>query len=865
MLIIRIGTLRTENKRIMQIRYIYIYILLLLLPSLLIAKPADRRIRCVKQSDGTTLRISLVGDEYFHYYCTEDGKPVIRSENGDFYYAKLSANNELVTTEYLAHNEGERTMRELSVLAANTYSGMEKSLVSIAKQRRSISTKGVTPFEPFTESAIRQSIKPIGEINVPVILVQFKDESFTFDKDIIEKNYNGSNFVGLHGKGMGSVRDYFINQSDSLFRPNFIVLDIVTLANDMEYYGGNNSAGDDKHPEEMIIEACAALDDKVDFSIFDNDDDGEVEFVYCIYAGYAESSGAPENTIWPHQWTLSATNKVIKLDSVAINTYAASSELNYSLDDESNDGPLLDGIGSCCHEFSHCLGLPDFYDTSGRYYANFGMDYWDLMDFGCYNNDGYVPIGYSAYERDFMGWRKLQTISERGHYHLKALTSGGVGYKVVNDANSDEYYILENRQAEGFDSYIYNSGMLVIHVDYSKDIWNANEVNNNLARQRYTIIPADNKQLPNYRANTYAEYEDNLRGDVWPGTSGNKELTDNSTPAATVYTGGYMSKSIRNIIHVDEIVYFSFLWDKLSVPKLSQPINVTDSSFVASWESVDNASSYNIELFSVTDVPEGEGDVVNLIFEDFLACNLSNTDITHEMNNYTITSGWYGMNLWSETGVLRLGISSEYGELVSPYFKAAYDGNITLSFMAKKYLATDGDVKLTVSLEYIDSGEVDLKTFEIGDEWSAYEFTLPKNGSELCVAFTTEETVNGVARVCIDDIAVTQISSEREGLIGCYNTLQTSYNFNGLGTGKFRYRVKAIGDGVESDFSEKKDVVLGVNTSISNPMVSDDEYVEIYSLSGKCVYKGYEQQIHQLEKGIYIIRRPGKTEKVYIE
>ena len=352
----------------------------------------------------------------------------------------------------------------------------------------------------------------------------------------------------------------------------------------------------------MITEACKALDSKVDFSIFDNNGDGEVEFLYCIYAGYAESSGAPEYTVWPHQWTLAATNKVMTLDGVKINTYAASSELAFSASTEGANGPQLDGIGSCCHEFSHCLGLPDFYDTTGRYYSNFGMDYWDLMDYGCYNNEGYVPIGYSAYERDFMGWRKLQTLTERGHYSLEALTSGGVGYKVVNNANSNEYYILENRQAEGFDSGIFNSGMLIIHVDYSADIWSSNEVNNNLARQRYTIIPADNKALPSYRANSWAEYHNSLRGDVWPGTTGNSELTDTSTPAATVYTGGHMSKSIKNIAENNGIITFSFMWDKLSTPQLLQPQDVTEHSFTAHWEQVDKASSYDIELFSVKEV-----------------------------------------------------------------------------------------------------------------------------------------------------------------------------------------------------------------------------------------------------------------------
>ncbi len=847
----------------MHTRNLILFTIFLILPLSLLAKPADRTLRNIKQSDGSVLKIFQTGDEYFHYYCTEDGKPIVRGTNGDFFYATLSEQGELISANFLAHNKGERTMQELSLLATNTYSRVEQRLSSIAKQRRETSTKGVTTTEPFTESAIKQSISPIGEINIPVILVQFKDAAFTYEKSLIEKNYNGSNFVGLHGKGIGSVRDYFINQSDSLFRPNFIVLDIVTLANNMEYYGGNNKVGDDNHPEEMITEACAALDDKVDFSIFDNDGDGEVEFVYCIYAGYAESSGAPENTIWPHQWTLSATNKAMTLDGVTINTYATSSELAFNEATEGNDGPQLDGIGSCCHEFSHCLGLPDFYDTSGRIYSNFGMDYWDLMDYGCYNLDGYVPIGYSAYERDFMGWRKLQTINERGYYSLKALTSGGIGYKIVNNANSNEYYILENRQAESYDAHIYNSGMLIIHVDYSEDIWKENEVNNNIARQRYTIIPADNKQLTFYRANTTAEYEENLRGDVWPGTSGNSELTDTSTPAAKVYTGGYMSKSIKNIVQHNGIITFSFMWDKLQAPNILQPQEITESSFKARWETVENAQSYDIELFSLETVPDGEGDVKYLITEDFLECNRSNTDITQDINNYTINDGWYGLNLWSETGVLRIGSSNEYGELVTPNFNTSYNGEITVTFIAKKYLATDGDVKLTIQSEYIDSDASKDTTFNIGNEWTKYEYQFPKEGGAACVIFSTESTTNGKSRIYIDDITISQISTEHETYIGRYNTTETYYLFKELTIGKYRYHVRALGNGDESDFSAKQDVVLGTN-SIHNTGTENDTFVEIYSLTGNCVYKGNIEEKPQLSKGIYIIRRKGNTEKIYV-
>ncbi len=841
---------------------IILYIIFILLPLSLFAKPADRTLRSVRQSDGTILKIFQTGDENLHYYCTEDGKPIVRGANGDFFYATLSETGTLASSNQMAHNRGERSVQELALLSSDTYSSMEQSLCTLSRQRRKTSTKGAG--EPFTEKGITQSIKPIGEINVPVILVQFKNEAFTYKKDIIEKNYNGSNFVGLHGKGIGSVRDYFITQSDSLFRPNFVVLDIVTLANNIEYYGGNNSRGDDMRPEEMIIEACTALDSKVDFSIFDNDSNGEIEFVYCIYAGYAESSGAPEHTVWPHQWTLAATNKVMTLDGVKINTYAASSELAFSASSEGANGPQLDGIGSCCHEFSHCLGLPDFYDNTGRYYSNFGMDYWDLMDYGCYNNDGYVPIAYSAYERDFMGWRKLQTLTERGHYSLEALTSGGVGYKIVNNANSDEYYILENRQAEGFDSHIFNSGMLIIHVDYSADIWSSNEVNNNLARQRYTIIPADNKALPSYRANSLAEYHNSLRGDVWPGTSGNSELTDTSTPAATVYTGGYMSKSIKNIAEKNGIITFSFMWDKLPTPQLLQPQDVTEHSFTAQWNEVETATSYNIELFSVKEVGEGTGDHKTLITEDFLACNRDNIDISQDINNYTINSGWYGINLWSSKGVLRLGASNEYGELVTPSFPTTYNGNTIVSFIAKKHLESDGNVNLTIISEFSDSYVCKETTFEIGNEWKAYEFTFPKEGNEAYVVFTTENTTDGKPRVCIDDINISQVSSEQETLYAQCNTTETYYSFKELPTGRYRYHVKALSKGTDSDFSVKQDVMLGTNSAIEIPDAENNSYIEVYSLNGNCVYKGNSNEAPALHKGIYVVRQQGKARKIQI-
>ncbi len=830
---------------------------LLLVPVCVAAKPALRTIMSVRQSDGSTLKVYQTGDERFHYYCTADGRPLVREANGDFSYAVVSA-GELVSSRMLAHDKEMRTTQECRLIASNTYADIDGAIRKITEQRRAFSTKS-TPAN--VDGNISQSIKPIGDINVPVLLVQYQDVKFTFGKDIITKNYNGTDFKGLNGLGIGSARDYFIAQSDSLFRPNFVVLDIVTLANEMAYYGRNVN-GEDALPEEMVIEACRALDGSVDFARFDNDGDGEVEFVYCIYAGYSESSGASENTVWPHKWTLSAAGKSLTVDGVAINTYATSSELAFTETTQGENGAQLDGIGSMCHEFSHCLGLPDFYDTSGRNYPLFGMDYWDLMDYGCYNLDGCVPIAYSAYERDFMGWRKLQVLKERGDYTMAAIEEGGIGYKIVNSANSDEYYVLENRQNVGYDAGIFNSGMLIVHVDYSKNEWYMNEVNYNLAHPRYTIIPADNHLLCYYRAGSKAEYHENLRGDVWPGTTGNNLLTDTSVPAAAVYIGGYMGQSLRNIKNIGGVVSFSFLKDKLQAPVQLAVENMAADGFTARWGSVEYASAYGIELFRVDEVPAGQGDISNLVNEDFLGCSLSGKDITDVVGDYTIVPGWEGVNLWSETGVLRIGSKALAGELATPLLNCSADGDITLTFKAKKYSSDDSGVVLTVQSEFSDSDLSDYDSFEIGNEWEEYGFTFSKEGNCCSLLFSTEESTDAM-RVCIDDISVIQESCERETSLGYYVTASTEYGFSALAKGKYRFRVKALDEGIDSDFSEKKEVVVDDNTGV-NSVPADDDYVEVYSLAGINVYKGKRSSIPALDRGVYILRTPAEVKKIHV-
>lgn len=798
------------------------------------AIPARRLSKVVKQSDGTELTVYLSGDESFHYYRTADNIPLVREANGDFSYATLASNGHLLTTGMIAHSKEIRSSREMSFIAAEYSVGFNDRMSKAARLRKE-------RYEAPRRKV--QTIRPEGEVNVLVLLVEFADEKFSFTKDVAAQTFNGENYRNSDNpyniETEGSLRDYFVAQSDGKFKPNFIVTDIITLDKNMEYYGGNDASGDDKNPQQMIIDACRKADANIDFSNFDNDKDGTVEFVYCLYAGYSESQGAAEETIWPHQWYLSSQKGAITLDGVKVDCYACSGELALTPE----YGTYFTGIGSCCHEFSHCLGLPDFYDTSSNNPPAFGMDYWDLMDYGCYNVEGYIPIGYSAYERDFMGWRELPVLNTKGDYSMEAITAGGNGYKIVSDANPNEYYIVENRQQEGWDRYIFNSGMLITHVDYSQDAWYNNTVNNDKNHQRFTLIPADGKLTSYYTASSSDEYRESLQGDPWPGITNNTELTDTSLPAATLFAGGYMGKPITNISNKDGIVSFSFMQGGLQTPVAQDASGVTADGFTAHWEKVDDATSYILQLEKVR-----RGSSV-LLAEDFTNLSSQNDKIEN-LDNYTAVPGWTGINLSTATGMLCIGSANSEGYLRTPVFSNVEFFKV--SFDIKEFDKTDVYSRLTLST--IDSnGKIRNSTDYLAtQDIVRHTLGVVANKDEISLQFSTEKSANGNKRLLIDNISVETDAAEYE-TITTVTTTDNSYTFTGLDDGAiYRYSVQAVNDGNKSDFSEYVYVTL-LKTGIEEVVIESIAADAVYDLSGRRVVNP--------ANGIYIVN--GK--KMYIK
>ena len=815
------------------------------------AAPAYRKPFTVKQSDGTVLTVVLSGDEALHFYATADGKPLVKETNGDFSYATFS-NGAFVSTKQLAHDSASRGADELALLSSIDYEAM-KADISKAGNARSAT------YRAAAQRAGSQ-IVPEGDVNIAVVLVQFKDVKFTYTKEDINNvlNTEGYKLENPFAKSVGSARDYFIAQSDGKFRPNFMVTDIVTLDNDMSYYGGNDANDEDKKAAYAVKEGIQKADATFDFSKCDNDGDGEVEFVYCIYAGYSESYGADENTIWPHQWEMSAQAGLITVDRVKCNTYACSGELVYNEDYESEIGKVLAGIGLICHEFSHCLGLHDIYDTTYES-GNWCMDYWDVMDQGNYAAEGYVPVGYSAYQRDFCGWRDLVVLDEKGSYSMPPLTQGGVAYKVVNDANSNEYYIFENRKQESWDTYLFNSGMLVIHVDYNKTAWDNNEINTKKNHPRYTIIPADN-ELAVYGEVSNSEFSASLKGDVWPGTSGNTELTNTSIPAAKVYTGGFMNKPVTNIAYKDDVISFDFMSGVFAgVPKALEATDVTETSFVANWEPLEDAGEYAVELYRITEAANGMGDAVSILSEDFLDFTETNEDVSSTIDDYTSVSGWDGYKIYSEGGILRVGTANNGGFVTTPTLEV--QGSVAVLFSSKLYNVNDTGAKLIVSIKQPNGVVVASKEVVPTSDLVNYTLTATVNGKFYVEFSTTSST--GKKRADVDNIVVSTTSPILSEKVTSIVTDKTSHLFDGLDTdSKYRYRVQARDEYGSSEFSDY--VVVSLLSTGIDEIIASDGAVEVYAVSGVKLYGGDAGSMPALKNGVYVVVTPSGTRKMFI-
>ena len=398
----------------------------------------------------------------------------------------------------------------------------------------------------------------LGEVRAAVILVAFADVPFSVNADsingLLSKRYNADSYteevdineysnayaqqLSMKVTIPGSARDYFRDQSFGLFVPTFDVIGPVTLDNNRAYYGANNSSGRDVNVPGMISDACRKVYSQglSDFTDYDNDGDGVVDIVYVVYAGCDEAQTdagliPTPDAVWAKASSISLTLE----NGMKIKRYACSGELLLDL-------PVVAGIGTFVHEFSHILGLPDFYNTLDGANTKLSMDVWSVMDYGMYNAQGFVPCAYTAFERYSLGWLPMTTLEAPATMSLGTTDEEGTGYRVfvaedaVAHADTASFYLMETIRREGWNSYAYAEGLLISQVTYKASEWRNNTVNTEAAYRHY-MVPANNHWSI---VNGYKP------GKHLYGTA-NHEFTLTSVPSSVTQAGAAMNKPLTDI------------------------------------------------------------------------------------------------------------------------------------------------------------------------------------------------------------------------------------------------------------------------------------------------------------------------------
>ena len=490
----------------------------------------------VTQPDGTSLMVRLHGDEFFHYKTTLDGNVLSQNEEG--YYVRGTLNLKQLELSV-------RKRQERAVL-------YEKNLQSFKLGMKA--------------RALRANID-LTNPHFLLILVEFNDLSFQNTAADFNAMLNGvdAEYNYTHNGATGSLRKYYSDNSKGSFVPTVDVYGPIKVSKAYSYYGGNDRNGDDNAPQELLQEALNILFSQrpdIDLSIYDMDGDRYVDACGMIFAGYNEAEGgsANANTIWPHQWYLSAgsPNRSVTKGGYTVDAYFCTSEFS------GYRGSTRCGIGTCTHEFGHAIGLPDFYDTnnSERYVT---PELWDLMDYGSYNNKGNTPPNLSTYERYSLGFMNPQILDSPVSVSLKPISEndGGIFY-AGNGIDKNEYFTLENRQLTGWDKYLPASGMLIYHIDRTSRVisqWN-NNILNNSSHQCYDIEEADGINIVNQTEldrTGWLKTPSARAGDPFPGKSNKTSFTDNTTPGSKSWYTGNSNKPITNIKETNGIITFDFM------------------------------------------------------------------------------------------------------------------------------------------------------------------------------------------------------------------------------------------------------------------------------------------------------------------
>ena len=372
------------------------------------------------------------------------------------------------------------------------------------------------------------------------ILVEFSDH---------QNSVNATFFDSLVFDSLGgTVRDYFSEIS-------YGQIDLVTVnlpstlnwrtAPQTHVYYVDTLQGLGPYPrnsQKLVEDLVDQVDPLVDFSQYDNDGDGNVDVVMVIHSGRGAEMTGSKTDIWSHKWGINPRSK----DGVYVSDYTMQPEY------WTNPGDMT--IGVYAHELAHGFGLPDLYDTDG---SSNGIGKWCLMSYGSWNGPagrGDSPSHPCAWSRIDMGFASSTNVTTPlPNQLIPDVEQGGSIYRMwTGGLISQEYFLVENRQRIGYDSYLPSEGLLIWHID---DVKNASSTPND--QEWYPGQPVTaHFGVALEQADALYELEHRVdagdAGDPFPGSSARTTFSDSSTPTANTYGGAPTSVQVSAITPIGD-------------------------------------------------------------------------------------------------------------------------------------------------------------------------------------------------------------------------------------------------------------------------------------------------------------------------
>lgn len=538
------------------------------------ASPAYPKKINFRQPDGQYVKIHLYGDEYFHYGLTEDGYSLLLNKSGYFVYATKDSEGNMIGSSIVASDIQKRDVQARDFLNKTprqlTFSNLQlKKMNETVRKRNEASAR-----KNIVSRGVKKKVT--GDKRVLVILVNFNDKKFTCTRDDFNRLMNQTGYTSQGARG--SVHDYYKEASGGQLNLTCDVVGPYTLSRDMAYYGKNiDGYANDANPQEMAKEAVALADTDVDFSEYDSDNDGMIDGVHIIYAGYGEEAGGDSDCIWAHKWVASGEH-----DGVTLHEYSCSPELR------SNYGTKMTHIGVICHELGHVLGCMDYYDTNystdGRYSGN---GQWDIMGSGNWNDDGACPAGFNPYVRCYdFGWCEPVMLD---YPQSVSIVSGEQTVYRLDTKTGNEFFLLENRQQTGFDSYLPGHGLMVyrVRVDANGTVIgnSGNVINATHPQNMYPVNAGTTYALPDSRPESYGSTD--TPACPFPGAFNNTSLGDETVPSIKSLNGLYTDRWISNISEDNGTISFDFDGGSGN-PSGFAATEVTPNSITLVWKPYNN-------------------------------------------------------------------------------------------------------------------------------------------------------------------------------------------------------------------------------------------------------------------------------------